>query len=139
MRYYDNRDILRGALLCCKCFDEHLPYVWVDDPDHDPDTDIRETRESELPWWIVEVDLPPPPNISPPEPHSPLSPPTQDPPPPSSVPATLPPSPARDRDAPAARTNIPPGLRTQAWTTRPDLSPVTRRSPGVRVTIRTSA
>ena len=47
--YYDNRDILRGALLCCKCFDEHLPYVWADDPDHNPDTVIRETRESGLP------------------------------------------------------------------------------------------
>ena len=106
--YYDNRDILRGALLCCKCFDEHLPYVWVDDPDHDPDTDIRETRESELPWWIVEVDLPPPPNIPPPEPHSPPPPPTQDPPPPSSAPATLPSSPARGRDAPAASSDHAP-------------------------------
>ena len=46
--YYDNRDILRGALLCCKCFDDHLPYVWADDPDHNPDTDIRETRELSL-------------------------------------------------------------------------------------------
>ena len=32
--YYDRRGILRGALLCCKCFDDHLPYVWADDPDH---------------------------------------------------------------------------------------------------------
>ena len=25
--YFDRRDILRGALLCCKCFDEYHPYV----------------------------------------------------------------------------------------------------------------
>ena len=25
--YFDRRDILRGALLCCKCFDEYLPYI----------------------------------------------------------------------------------------------------------------
>ena len=31
---YDNRDVLRGALLCCKCFDDHLPYAWADDPDY---------------------------------------------------------------------------------------------------------
>ena len=60
--YYDRRDILRGALLCCKCFDDHLPYVWADDPDHNPDADIREIRESELPWWVTDVDLPSPPS-----------------------------------------------------------------------------
>ena len=31
--YYDRRDILRGALLCCKCFDEYLPYAFEDDPE----------------------------------------------------------------------------------------------------------
>ena len=102
--YYDNRDILRGALLCCKCFDDHLPYVWADDPDHNPDVDIRETRESELPWWITEVDLPSPPSVPPPEPHSPPPPPpAQDPSQlPSSMPEIPPPSPERCRDAPTA-------------------------------------
>ena len=73
--YYDRRDILRGNLLCCKCFDDHLPYVWADDPDHNPDFDHREVREGELPWWITDVDLPPH-SESPPELHSPSPPPS---------------------------------------------------------------
>ena len=48
--YYDRRDILRGGLLCCKCFDEYLPYVFADDPESTENGGTYESRVGELPW-----------------------------------------------------------------------------------------
>ena len=56
--YFDRRDILRGALLCCKCFDEYLPYVWADEPESTANGGTYESREGELPWWVTDVEPP---------------------------------------------------------------------------------
>ena len=104
---YDNRDVLRGALLCCKCFDDHLPYAWADDPDYDPELDAKVTRDSELPWWVTEVDLPL--SVPMPESHPAPSPPPQPPPQlPSPAAEPPPPSPERRRDAPTLSPSNPP-------------------------------
>ena len=56
-RYFDRRDILRGGLLCYKCFDEYLPYVWTDDPESTANGGTYKPREGELPWWVTDVEL----------------------------------------------------------------------------------
>ena len=42
--YYDRRGILRKPLLCCKCFDEYLPYAPDDDPDDTANDGLYDTR-----------------------------------------------------------------------------------------------
>ena len=57
---YDRRGILRGSLLCCKCFDEYLPYASDDDPGDTANEGLYETRiMGGLPWWVTDVGPPP--------------------------------------------------------------------------------
>ena len=51
---YDRSGILRGSLLCCKCFDEFLPYTPEDDPGGTAHGGLYETRRvGGLPWWVT--------------------------------------------------------------------------------------
>ena len=60
----------RGSLLCCKCFDEHLPYAPDDDPGDTACSGLYETRVGGRPWWVTDIGLPPPPSEPPPTTHS---------------------------------------------------------------------
>ena len=63
---YDKLDIHRGSLLCCKRFDEHLPYAPDDDPGgtaHCMRRPLRGSCGGGLPWWVTDIGgLPPPPS-----------------------------------------------------------------------------
>ena len=52
---YDKPDIHRGSLLCCKCFDEHLPYAPDDDPGGTVCGGLYEARVGGLPWWVTDI------------------------------------------------------------------------------------
>ena len=56
---YDRRGIIRGPLLCCKCFDEYLPYAPDDDPGGTVNGGLYETCVGGLPWWVTDVGPPP--------------------------------------------------------------------------------
>ena len=47
---YAKCDVLRGALLCSKCFDEFLPYCEDDDPGDTKNGGFYDTRPGGVSW-----------------------------------------------------------------------------------------